>query len=442
MTDNQFTRLLGRLAKVGNQYLELQKQAEDEYERRYGVHPSDIDDDMWIDGCTVTSGELSEGVTAEDMKIKATFVEGDKKFHIRTGNGTACGVFLSINIASDKTELPRKSVCKNCLRAGKGAYEEVEEPEHLTAMPEGHRIMEVGETITAKCMYWYDDRWTEASSTVDYKVAGGVYCCPVVSQKQPETSDNSDRGEQVSEKPVQDQIKKKMHEYECRAKNAEDEVVELKRYKKAAEHHGLSVMVESNGVHSFHDMTPLYQGLQKDIYRSIGEAVDMESERDKLQAKVTELQEKLKLLDALEDLFGEYSIDNIRTIMEAMPSPEEMEGYEVRVSTERPHKAHGNSKVEIVEGDRWDITIIRKPIIEYIPTEDITDELCEEHGRIPCEVCNNCSTNKAWIPSILIQVEIGVEYAYETPKEGRHGMRWWNQCRIRKDTIERLRGNQ
>jgi len=341
-----------------------------------------------------------------NMKIKATFVEGDKKFHIRTGNGTACGVFLSINIASDKTELPEKSVCKSCLRAGKGAYEEVEEPEHIAAMPEGYRIMEVGETITAGCMYWYDDRWSEASSTIDCEVAGGAYCCcPVVSQKQPETSDNSDRGEQVntcttcgketehtmladkdskwhcagcyseqvSDKPVQDPVKMKLHEYECRAKNAEDEEVELRaandelneddanqvalisRIEKERDDYRSQIVeienkrqrlvfeldvaksVEAGEQTKRDNYHQAWKKSRESVLSLRGKVAELEALNaapdplvNELQVKVVELEESVTRTNAYAELYEEatkgHTLDNIRTIMEAMPPTEELEG--------------------------------------------------------------------------------------------------------------------
>ena len=114
-----------------------------------------------------------------------------------------------------------------------------------------------------------------------------------------------------------------------------------------------------------------------------------------------------------------HTLENTAKIMGSLPPAEELERHKI-------------TNVAVY----FDST----PIIEYIPTEEIVDALIDELGRIECEVYNNSSSNKGWIPSILIQVESDVEYAYETPKAGKHDMRWWNQCRIKRSTIESLRG--
>lgn len=49
MTDKTFKKVLIALYRARKNYLELLKLAEDEIVKRYGVHPSDIDNDEWID---------------------------------------------------------------------------------------------------------------------------------------------------------------------------------------------------------------------------------------------------------------------------------------------------------------------------------------------------------------------------------------------------------
>lgn len=71
MTDSQFTKLLRRTAIAGNKFLALRREAEDEYERRYGIDPSSADDDGWIDSMTGSSGELDEENTAEKVEQSA-----------------------------------------------------------------------------------------------------------------------------------------------------------------------------------------------------------------------------------------------------------------------------------------------------------------------------------------------------------------------------------
>jgi hypothetical protein len=68
MTDAAFTNLLRRTAKAQNKARALLKKAEDEYERRYGSHPSDADDDSWIDQIQGGNGDSNELFTAEEVE--------------------------------------------------------------------------------------------------------------------------------------------------------------------------------------------------------------------------------------------------------------------------------------------------------------------------------------------------------------------------------------
>jgi hypothetical protein len=67
MTDSQFQKLLYRTAAAQRQFHDLLKAAEAEYERRYGSHPSDVDDDTWIDGMTGAGGRC-RGLTVAEVE--------------------------------------------------------------------------------------------------------------------------------------------------------------------------------------------------------------------------------------------------------------------------------------------------------------------------------------------------------------------------------------
>lgn len=59
MTDLEFNKKLLMLTKAHSRYQNLLSLCEAEYERRYGVHPSDIDNDMWIDTFHVVGGRMT-----------------------------------------------------------------------------------------------------------------------------------------------------------------------------------------------------------------------------------------------------------------------------------------------------------------------------------------------------------------------------------------------
>ncbi|RRJ97844.1 hypothetical protein Ga0100231_005130 [Opitutaceae bacterium TAV4] len=71
MTDKKFTKLLQMTARAQNKARDLQRKAEDEYERRYGQNPSDADDDQWIDALHGVAGPCKENITAEDVEMGA-----------------------------------------------------------------------------------------------------------------------------------------------------------------------------------------------------------------------------------------------------------------------------------------------------------------------------------------------------------------------------------
>jgi hypothetical protein len=63
MNDNQFQKALDKATKKLNEYHSALKIVENEYYRRFGVYPSDIDDDDWIDSMHVTGS----GTTVEQV---------------------------------------------------------------------------------------------------------------------------------------------------------------------------------------------------------------------------------------------------------------------------------------------------------------------------------------------------------------------------------------
>ena len=69
MTDKQFQKAIDEARDLLIKYHQKLKVAEDEYERRYGSHPSDIDDDEWIDSMHVV------GIPITVEQVKASFDE-------------------------------------------------------------------------------------------------------------------------------------------------------------------------------------------------------------------------------------------------------------------------------------------------------------------------------------------------------------------------------
>lgn len=69
MTDKQFQKILDTLAMARNNYLELLAIAEKEIVKRHGAHPSEVDNDQWIDSYHVGCRRMTVKEVAESMKF-------------------------------------------------------------------------------------------------------------------------------------------------------------------------------------------------------------------------------------------------------------------------------------------------------------------------------------------------------------------------------------
>jgi hypothetical protein len=69
MTDKQFQKILDTLTYAHRNYLDLLKLAEDEIIRRYSVHPSEIDNDEWIDSYHQGCGHMTIKQLDESMNL-------------------------------------------------------------------------------------------------------------------------------------------------------------------------------------------------------------------------------------------------------------------------------------------------------------------------------------------------------------------------------------
>ena len=72
MTNSEFTRKLKQLANTNNKAYQLRNECEEEYERRYGVNPSDAGDDTWIDiyhGIGETDPSLCSAQSVEERAV-------------------------------------------------------------------------------------------------------------------------------------------------------------------------------------------------------------------------------------------------------------------------------------------------------------------------------------------------------------------------------------
>ena len=75
MTDPKFNDAMRKVERAMDKYQKALKVAEDEFIRRYGNHPSDIDCDSWIDTYHVAGGFWS----AEDIEKEMRYKDGTLK---------------------------------------------------------------------------------------------------------------------------------------------------------------------------------------------------------------------------------------------------------------------------------------------------------------------------------------------------------------------------
>ena len=68
MTNKSFNKLLMRLANANDRYKKLLGKSEEEFKKRYGVYPSDIDFDSWIDVYHVGNGYLRAEEIEREME--------------------------------------------------------------------------------------------------------------------------------------------------------------------------------------------------------------------------------------------------------------------------------------------------------------------------------------------------------------------------------------
>lgn len=71
MTDARFQTLLNKLSVARRNYIAYLDAAEEEIKRRYGVYPSEIDNDQWIDRYHQGCGHMTVKQLDESMKIHA-----------------------------------------------------------------------------------------------------------------------------------------------------------------------------------------------------------------------------------------------------------------------------------------------------------------------------------------------------------------------------------
>lgn len=76
MNNSKFQSKLTSLAKANLKYKNLLNECEDEYHRRFGFYPSEVDDDAWIDTYHVGTGSM----TVEQVHLNAENNEHYKPF--------------------------------------------------------------------------------------------------------------------------------------------------------------------------------------------------------------------------------------------------------------------------------------------------------------------------------------------------------------------------
>lgn len=69
MSNQEFENLINQTVIACNKHKDLLEKAEKEYVRRFGNHPSDIDDDYWIDLLNYGNGSVNLAKIIENAKL-------------------------------------------------------------------------------------------------------------------------------------------------------------------------------------------------------------------------------------------------------------------------------------------------------------------------------------------------------------------------------------
>jgi hypothetical protein len=94
-------------------------------------------------------------------------------------------------------------------------------------------------------------------------------------------------------------------------------------------------------------------------------------------------------LAELREATNGHTLENTAAIMGAL-SPEKLEGHRV-----------------------YSVEVRFEPIVQYLPTDQITDELCQEHGRdIPCEYCPRTPADTFDEEGTVMRMWKGAKYSY------------------------------
>lgn len=70
LTDKQWFKVIANARKFYEMYKSYLDEAEEEYKRRYGRMPSEVDDDWWIEALHQGHGEISIEIIKEQAEAK------------------------------------------------------------------------------------------------------------------------------------------------------------------------------------------------------------------------------------------------------------------------------------------------------------------------------------------------------------------------------------
>jgi hypothetical protein len=62
MKDTEFQKLITKTQNAANLHVKLLRELEEEYRRRFGSYPADLDDDWFIDSFSYGNGYINETV--------------------------------------------------------------------------------------------------------------------------------------------------------------------------------------------------------------------------------------------------------------------------------------------------------------------------------------------------------------------------------------------
>ena len=114
-------------------------------------------------------------------------------------------------------------------------------------------------------------------------------------------------------------------------------------------------------------------------------------------------------------------------ILASLPPADSLEGYSLRYGCSCSKDEYWNG-IEWCKGRGSSLRIVRTPLVKYIQTERITDQLVQVLGRLECQVRGGCLIS--WADRVLLEERADCFIVADSEMRDA-----WAECRIKEQTV-------